>query len=519
MGTVKYPIGIQSFEDIRTGGWLYIDKTEYVHSLVDNGKYYFLSRPRRFGKSLLISTLEAYFEGKRHLFKGLAIDTLTESWDSHPVFHIDLNAKNYRSTRDLVDMLNYHLEGWEQRYGSEMHDRSPEERFAWVIRKARTETGRQVVILVDEYDKPLLASDVTPGVAGEMRELMKAFYGVLKSRDADIRFAIVTGVTKFSKVSIFSDLNNLEDITLDNRYASICGITSVELTNGFAEGISRMASGYGISQGECIAMLRDNYDGYHFSSSLTDIYNPFSLLNSLAKGEIGSYWFETGTPTFLAKMISSGGIELSALEREEVRADRMQNLDLLSDDPIPVLFQSGYLTIKAYDRAFREYTLGYPNREVKEGFLRFLLPLYTPVSGNRTVFDIKRFVKEIEQGRPDDFMRRLSSLFSVYPYDMISDCELHYHNVIYLTMTLMGFYVRTEYRISSGRCDAVVETEDYVYIFEFKYDRSAAEALAQIETGRYAAPYVADSRKVFRIGVNFSSAIRSIDGYLIVPGA
>lgn len=515
MTPVKYPIGIQSFEKIRTENYIYVDKTDMIHELVSSGTYYFLSRPRRFGKSLLVSTIEAYFQGKRHLFSGLAIDSLATDWEPSPVLHIDLNAKNYQSATDLVDILSYHLEDWEKEYGLEMSDRSPEERFSSIVRRAHEVSGRKVVILVDEYDKPLLLTAHDHKINSEIRDIMKAFYGVLKSRDADIRFALLTGVTKFSKVSIFSDLNNLNDITLDNRYATLCGITPNELETEFTDGLTRMTAEFGITREECLEMLKENYDGYHFSNALKDVYNPFSLLNALSKCDIGAFWFETGTPTFLARMLSRDGADLRRLEDESVATSRMQTADLISGDPIPVLFQSGYLTIKSYDFRMRRYTLGYPNREVKEGFLNFLLPYYTPGYSSSSAFDIVKFVDDVEHGRPDDFMKRLSALFSGYPYDHISDCERHYHNVVYLTMTLLGFYVRSEYRTSDGRCDAIVETADYVYIFEFKYNRTAREALDQIKTKRYDSPYAADQRCLFRIGVNFSSATRSIDSYMI----
>ncbi len=512
---MKYPIGVQSFEEMRTDTWLYVDKTRYVHDLVSNGKYYFLSRPRRFGKSLLISTLEAYFLGRRELFKGLAIESLTDDWEPRPVFHLDLNAKDYETRESLIQILNSHLEKWEERFGSEKSDRTPEERFAWLVRKARETTDRKVAILVDEYDKPLLATSENPELQDTYRKMLKGFYGVLKSCDADIQFAMLTGVTKFSKVSIFSDLNNLEDITFNDRYSTICGITPDELEANFKAGIDALAQKLHTDHEGAISILKKNYDGYHFSASLDDVYNPYSLISALKNSVIGDFWFDTGTPTFLADKIHDNAIDLTELEKEEVDANRIMSVDLISEDPVPVLFQSGYLTIKDYDSEFREYRLGYPNREVKEAFLKFILPEYTKVRAGKTVFSLTRFVADIRNGEPEAFMKRFSALFAGYPYELISDCELHYHNVIYLTLTLMGFYVRAEYHTSDGRCDAMVQTDRFIYIFEFKYDKSAREALEQIERKRYAAPFAADTRKIFRIGVNFSPETRSIDEYLI----
>ena len=512
---MKYPIGVQSFEEMRTDTWLYVDKTRYVHDLVSNGKYYFLSRPRRFGKSLLISTLEAYFLGRRELFKGLAIESLADDWEPRPVIHIDLNASKYTEEKDLNELIGLQLRHLEERYGLERKGLSVASRFAQLVKAAYAQTGRKMAILVDEYDKPLLATSENPELQDTYRKMLKGFYGVLKSCDADIQFAMLTGVTKFSKVSIFSDLNNLEDITFNDRYSTICGITPDELEANFKAGIDALAQKLHTDHEGAISILKKNYDGYHFSASLDDVYNPYSLISALKNSVIGDFWFDTGTPTFLADKIHDNAIDLTELEKEEVDANRIMSVDLISEDPVPVLFQSGYLTIKDYDSEFREYRLGYPNREVKEAFLKFILPEYTKVRAGKTVFSLTRFVADIRNGEPEAFMKRFSALFAGYPYELISDCELHYHNVIYLTLTLMGFYVRAEYHTSDGRCDAMVQTDRFIYIFEFKYDKSAREALEQIERKRYAAPFAADTRKIFRIGVNFSPETRSIDEYLI----
>lgn len=512
---VKYPIGVQNFEKLRTEGYVYVDKTDLLYKLVSNGSYYFLSRPRRFGKSLLISTLEAYFQGKRELFKGLAIDKLTYDWEPRPVFHLDLNAKDYENRESLILIIEAHLEKWEAIFGTDKADKTPDIRFAWLIRKAHEETGRKVAILIDEYDKPLISTIKNEPLQDTYRGILKGFYGVLKSCDADIQFAMLTGVTKFSKVSIFSDLNNFEDITLNDRFSTICGITPEELVTNFQPGINALSERLEVSQEQAVETLKNNYDGYHFSAGLNDVYNPYSLLCALKNSDIGDFWFETATPTYLADKLKESRMDLHELEDEKLAAPRMMTVDLISTDPIPVLFQSGYLTIKAFDSKFRRYTLGYPNREVKEAFLNFLLPYYTPPLTERTAFDIVEFVGDVEQGRPESFMRRLSALFSGYPYDMVTDCELHYHNVIYLALMLMGFYVRAEYRTSDGRCDAVVQTDRFIYIFEFKYDKSAREALEQIERKNYAAQFAADPRTLFKIGVNFSPETRSINEYLI----
>lgn len=369
-----YPIGIQSFESLRKGGYCYVDKTQLVYQLVKTGKYYFLSRPRRFGKSLLLSTLEAYFKGQKELFAGLEIAGLEQAWQEYPVLHLDLNARRYEDLSSLTAILNQHLESWEAIYGQEKSDRAPEERFAYLIEKINRTTARNVVILIDEYDKPLLQSIGNESLQTDYRNTLKAFYGVLKSCDKYIQFALLTGVTKFSKVSIFSDLNNLNDISMDDRYATICGITEQELYSFFAEDIRSLGAMNNLDEIATRQQLKEFYDGYHFTPSSADLYNPFSVLNTFDRKRFGSYWFETGTPTFLVELLQQKHYNLYQLSHEEVSEDMLAGIDAMEDSPIPVLYQSGYLTLKDFDSRFGLYTLGFPNREVEEGFDRYLLP-------------------------------------------------------------------------------------------------------------------------------------------------
>ena len=377
---MKYPLGVQSFESIRHDGYLYIDKTALVYQIANGGKYYFLSRPRRFGKSLLISTLEAYFLGKKELFKGLKMEQLEQEWKVFPVLHLDLNARNYSDKEALLAELNKHLEIWEAEYGSEYKDRAPEERFQHVIVNAYKKTGKKVVILVDEYDKPLLQVFENKPLLDEYRKILKAFYGVEKTMDAYIQFGLFSGVTKFSKVSVFSDLNNLTDISLDLRYATLCGITEEEIHNQLDEAIAQLSEACGISKNKCYERLRENYDGYRFHHKAPGVYNPFSLLTALARNEFGSYWLETGTPTILVEVLKHTDYSLSQLSNEEATADLLGNLDDMENSPIALLYQSGYLTIKDYDERFGTYLLGFPNREVEEGFTRYLVPYYGPAT-------------------------------------------------------------------------------------------------------------------------------------------
>jgi len=512
---MKYPLGVQSFENIRTDGFLYIDKTALVYQIATSGKYYFLSRPRRFGKSLLISTLEAYFLGKKELFKGLKMEQLEKEWKEYPVFHLDLNARNYLDKDALLAELNKHLEIWEAEYGSEYKDRAPEERFQHVIANAYKKTGKKVVILVDEYDKPLLQVFENKPLLDEYRKILKAFYGVEKTMDANIQFGLFTGVTKFSKVSVFSDLNNLTDISLDLRYATLCGITEEEIHERLDEAIAQLGEACGISKDKCYERLRENYDGYRFHHKALGVYNPFSLLTALARNEFGSYWFETGTPTILVDVLKRTDYSLSQLSNEEATADLLGNLDDMENSPIALLYQSGYLTLKDYDERFGTYQLGFPNREVEEGFTRYLVPYYTPLKKEQTATFVKGFVKDVEEGKPEQFMSRLETLFANGNYQIAGEAELYFSNALYVIFQLMGFYTEVERATSDGRIDMIVKTSDYIYIFEFKLDKTADEALQQINDKQYAKPFEHDGRYIYKIGVNFSTMTRRIDGWKI----
>ena len=509
-----YPVGIQNFESLRKDGFFYVDKTALMYQLVTTGRYYFLSRPRRFGKSLLISTLEAYFQGKRELFDGLAVASLEKEWKQHTVLHLDLNTQNYSSVSALEDILNEALSGWEDMYGANDVEIGFARRFAGIIRRAATTTGERVVILVDEYDKPLLQTIGNPELQEEYKKILKSFYGALKSEDGYIRFALLTGVTKFGKVSVFSDLNNLEDISMKKEYSGICGVSEEELLRDFDEDIRALAMNNGQTYGQACAQLKEDYDGYHFCPDSPGIYNPFSLLNTFKSREYGSYWFETGTPTYLVELLKKSDYDLEQMSREETDSETLDSI-FTGDNPIPVIYQSGYLTIKKYDSRFGLYTLGFPNREVEEGFLRFLMPYYAKSDRTKSGFEIKRFVDDVEKGDIDGFMERLQSFLSDCPYELARDIELHYQNVLFIVFRLAGLYTRVEYRTSRGRIDMVVQTADYVYVMEFKLDGSAEQAMQQIEEKQYALPFAKDSRKVYRIGVNFSSETRNIDRWIV----
>lgn len=511
---MKYPIGIQDFEKLRTNGYSYVDKSRFVYKLATEGEYYFLSRPRRFGKSLFLSTLEAYFQGKKELFEGLAIYDLETDWKKYPIFHIDLNTANFREKDSLYTVLNDYLTTWECKYGARESEATLALRFKGVIARAAEKEGCGVVILIDEYDKPILQTLRDPELQAEHREQLKAFYSVLKTQDRYIKFAFLTGVTKFGKVSVFSDLNNLTDISMDHRYISICGMTEKELLANFKEGINELAEANGDTEEATIAKLKARYDGYHFEENTIGIYNPFSVLNTLSRLRYKDYWFETGTPTFLVDLLKMHNYRLPDMTKERVSDDVINSVDSLSTNPIPVIYQSGYLTIKGYDERFKKYLLGFPNREVEEGFLNFLLPLYTS-AGNNSPFLVDEFVQDVESGNPERFMQRMKAFFADTSYQVVGNAELYFQNAMYLVFKIMGFYTQVERPTSDGRIDAIIQTPNYIYVIECKLDRTADEAIKQIENNGYAEPFLMDKRKLYKIGVSFSSETRGVAEYKI----
>ena len=513
---MKYPIGIQNFGEVRRDGYAYVDKTALMYKLVSEGKYYFLSRPRRFGKSLFLSTLEAYFEGQKELFEGLAVSRLEKEWLRHPILHLDLNTEKYDTKEALENKLESFLALWEGKYQvPNASQRSLGIRFEDLIRNIFEKTGMRVVVLVDEYDKPMLQAIGNDALQTEYRNTLKAFYGALKSCDRYIRFAFLTGVTKFGKVSVFSDLNNLFDISFDQRYSTICGITEAELHANFDEGVQLLAEYNKMTKEECYARMERDFDGYHFCMDSPGMYNPFSVLNTLASQQFRDYWFETGTPSFLVYQLKKTGYPLTAMTEEELSTDTLNSIDIMDENPLPLLYQSGYLTLKSYDSRFDEYKLGFPNREVEQGFIKYLYPFYTPKVQEKNTFSIARFVKDVERGDAEGFMRRLENFFANGDYQVMGNLEIYFQNTLYVFFRLMGFYVDVERHTSDGRMDIVMQTPEYVYILELKMDKTADEALAQIEAKGYAKPFAGDSRRIFKIGINFSTATRRIDDWKI----
>ena len=512
---MKFPIGIQQFEKVRTEGCVYVDKTAYIYDLLQTGYYYFLSRPRRFGKSLLISTLKAYFEGRRELFQGLAIEQLEKDWAVYPVLHLDLNMEKYSSVESLNDILEYNLAYWEKLYGAEPSERSYSLRFAGIIRRAYEKTGKRVAVLVDEYDKPILQAIGNVALQEEFRNMLKAFYGVLKSMDGCIKFAMLTGVTRFGKVSVFSDLNNLQDISMSPCYNEICGITDSELHEYFDSEIEALAQNNAQTKDEAYEELRRRYDGYHFRANGCGMYNPFSVLNTLEKRMYGNYWFATGTPTYLVELLKKSEFQLGDLGSLEVSEEALGSIHDADVNPVPVLFQSGYLTIKGYDSEFGLYKLDYPNEEVRQGFVKFLMPYYVYCKSSEQKTVVRDFVLSLRRGDVDCFMQLMQSLLAGTPYELVRELENHYQNVMYIVTKLMGFYVQAEFRTSSGRIDLLIGTDSYIYIIELKFDGSAKDALEQIASKDYALPFVIDGRTIVRVGANVSRETRNIDEWLV----
>ena len=494
-----------------------MDKTAEIYKLAKEGRYYFLSRPRRFGKSLLVSTMEAYFSGRKELFSGLAIEKLEAEWKQHPVLHLDLSGVSYTDESVLERVLSDKLAKWETLYGAVNTSDILGLRFKEVIEAAYNKTGNQVAILIDEYDKPIIDNLGNEPTLSHLRSTLQGFYSVMKSMDARIRFGFLTGVTKIGKMSVFSGLNNLNDISMIPDYVDICGVSETELHEYFDESISELSSANEMSKEECYVKLKSMYDGYHFCEDSIGIYNPFSLLNTFQNKKFREYWFETGTPGFLVEVMRKTSFDVTTLENQTVDSTLMSNADAIFENPVPYLFQSGYLTITGYNDMFRLYQLGFPNQEVKNGFLNCLLKYYVPMSpdmsGTTLIYQLWHSITE---GNPKSFMQILSSLFANTSYQIQGETEKDFQYAMYIISALLGEYVQVERTTSNGRIDLIIQTKEFVYLFELKVNADADVALKQIDEKGYARPFEGDSRKLFKIGVNFSTVTRRIEDWKIV---
>ena len=529
---MKYPIGIQSFDQIINGGYVYVDKTDLVYSLVTEGKIYFLGRPRRFGKSLLVSTLEHYFLGHKELFKGLKIDSLEKDWLEYPVFHIDFNSNDFEKEGTLERKLEGYMATWERLYGSDSAWTDLGDRFAAVLKRAHERTGRCCVVLVDEYDKPMLDvldTGVKVQANGQEylledwnRRTLRAFYSVFKAADADLQFVLLAGVTKFPQVSVFSGFNQPNDISMVEDFDTLCGITQEELEHYFAEPIAELARKYRQTVPGMMELLKRRYDGYHFSSRLVDVYNPFSLLNVFRYKEMKDYWFSTGTPTYLLRLLSHSDKNMDELAGEYYKSNVFMDYKATVEKPLPMIYQSGYLTIKGYDWDFDTFLLDFPNEEVKGGFISLLAANYLETDAEKMDSWLQKIVLSMRRGDPEALRKLMTGFLAGIPYTMRRkederERERYFHYTFYLIFNMVSIYtVYTEKEQSEGRVDCIVETDKYVYVFEFKLDGTAGEALAQIEAKGYARPYEADARKLFRIGAVFSSQTGTISDWAVV---
>ena len=524
------PIGVQSFEKMINEGYNYVDKTHYIVQLLKN-QVYFLSRPRRFGKSLFLSTLAAYFRGQKELFKGLYLEKAEEelaqqenreAWQEYPVLYLDFARKEYRTREDLIERLTLNLRSWEKTYGVEKVSESPEEQFAYIIEQIHQTLGKQVVVLIDEYDKPLYESLENEALNEVYRGILKGFYSVIKSLDACIRFAFLTGITKFSEVSVFSGLNNLKDISMREDFAGICGITDAELIANFSLHIEALAEKLHLSVSETLIVLKKQYDGYLFAADGENVYNPFSLLNALDARALGKYWFATGTPTFLVNYLKRARYNIPDLEGNvRLNSMRLDNYRADTKDAVPILYHTGYLTIKDYKPETDTYRLGFPNSEVRYGFLENLLADYTPAYITLG-FSVNDFLDAVRSGDVDTFLTCLQSLLASIPYDTAPAADIQYRErdyqiAVYLVFALVGLFTQTEVHSSTGRADCVVITEKYIYLFEFKLwsAGTAEEALQQIVAKGYDTKYHAAGKELVLVGASFDEAKRNIGTWVV----
>ena len=514
-GNKTYPIGIQTFENIVLENCYYVDKTRLVYNLANSGKFFFLSRPRRFGKSLLLSTLEAYFKGRRDLFQNLAMAELENEWVEYPVLHFDWSGQYYLNLENLEETLDLQLGRLEEQFGVKKKSDSLALRFRNLIASAYEKTGKGVVILIDEYDKPIVDNLLDYPLLDTFKKILQGFYGAIKAEERYVRFCMLTGVSKLGKLSIFSALNNLLDVSMNSEFSEICGITEEELRQNFDKEISEMATALGMTKDECYEEFKKMYDGYHFCGGAKGIYNPFSVLNALSARRFASYWYETGTPTFLVDFLRDGRYKLDDLETGDISESVLTGVNYYEPDPVTLLYQTGYLTIKDYDRRFRTYQLDYPNDEVRGGFMQALSLIYTPLMESKGDFSVYRFVKDIEAGDAQSLMNRFVAFFADSDYQVQGDYELYFQNTFAVMLKMMGMYVQTERHTSNGRIDVVFETEFFVYIIEIKRNASAAEALAQIKAKGYDKPYRASGKKIYTIGVSFSTDTKRIEEWIM----
>ena len=506
----RYPIGIQTFEEIRKNDLYYIDKTALIYKIVNGTKNNILSRPRRFGKSLLVTSLQSYFEGKKELFKGLAIEKLEKDWVKYPVIHLDLSSGKYYELKVVHSTLNNVLGFYEKRlgltvavgmtYGTRLYN---------IIQTAVTTSGQKAVVLIDEYDAPMLDSNNKPELQAQIRDIMRDFFSPLKAQEGNLRFVFLTGITKLSQLSIFSELNNIKNYSLDDEFGAICGFTKEEILNTFHEGLNELAKVNGLSFDEAVDKMQEQYDGYHFTPHCPNIYNPYSVLNALYDKKFSNYWFATGTPTFLLELLTENNIDMPQLEGIDATEDQFDTPTDNISNPIPVLYQSGYLTIKDYDEGI--YTLGYPNEEVRMGLNRSMLNYIAPRYGLRSTAFAVQFRAAMRKDDIDTAMEALQSFLAGFPYDIHHNREDYFQAILYTIFITLGFTIHAEVKTARGRVDLLVSTKNSIFVMELKLNQSAEKALEQIDATDYSLPFKHDGRRIFKVGINFSTEKRTVD--------
>ena len=517
MAAKRFPVGLQDFAGIRSNGFFYIDKTEYIHRLVHNeGKYFFLSRPRRFGKSLLMSTIHYYFEGRKELFKGLAIERLETDWPCAPVLHFDMSLGKHMDREQLNDYLLQQLTSEEARFGLKGTSSYPNIRLTDLIKTVYEQTGQGVVVLIDEYDAPLLDVAHEDGLLDALRNVMRNFYSPLKACDPYLRFVLLTGITKFSQLSIFSELNNITNISMREEYAGICGITNEEIETQLADDVDHLAGKLNLSHEQTLEALRDYYDGYHFTWPSPDVYNPYSLLNAFSVGKLESFWFGSGTPTFLIQMMRKFHVQPSQLGPKQARQSAFDAPTESLRSLTPLLYQSGYLTIKDYDPQTKLYTLDIPNREICIGLYESLLPNYLEEMTEEGEVAISKMSLLIRQDNMDGALHLLQDFLGTIPYCDNARSEGHYQQMLYVVFTLLtDFLVEVEVRTARGRIDVLLMTHTNIYVIELKLNRDAESALEQINVKDYAGRFATSTLPVTKAGVNFSTEERNITSWSI----
>ena len=511
----RYPLGIQTFQKIIEENMLYVDKTELIYKLTQSYSYVFLSRPRRFGKSLLVSTLASYFRGEKELFKGLAMERLEKQWKKHPVIHLSLASVKEIEPEKIEESLSDRLRDIESQFGIERKSNILGSRLKAIIQQTTEQYGEKAVVVLDEYDAPLLNVLHDEQRLTQVRQLMRTLYAPLKDCDPYLRFVFITGISKFSQLSIFSEINNLKVISMMPEYATLCGFTQQEIEENFQDGIKRLAEKEELTVEQTLDKLRQTYDGYHFAANSPGVYNPYSIINALSDGTFDNYWFSTGTPSFLVEMLRKFHTDISRIDGSEAEVAEFDAPTENMKSILPLFYQSGYITIKHFDRKAKLFTLGFPNKEVKTGLMDNLYTYYVAPTLDYRATNIWRISKGLLEDDPETSLQTLQAYLESIPYQDSRFDENHYTQMLYVIFSLLGLHVDSQVRTAKGRLDVVVKTDDHIYVMEVKLDRPAQEAIEQIDSKNYLLPYTLDGRQLTKIGISFSTEERNVTEWVI----